>query len=119
MMANLVSRAAEYKAIQSIIREMEEEKLSPGDPQRIRADSLMDEYRFQLLSRDDATGISILRLTPVHGDGIYFEIEEGVTTGSMKIEDPKSFQVKDLMVSFLCVDSKGCHEKGWRADAYL
>jgi len=36
----------------------------------------------------------------------------------MKIEDPKNFQVKDLMVSFLCVDSKGRHEKGdpviWR-----
>ena len=243
MIENLVSRAAEYKAIQSIIREMEEEKLSPGDPQRIRADSLMDEYRFQLLSacretfttlifphmeklysmdflmnfhnnqysgekqirdtlkqkqkftddlenesfrkkceqrlftqkimpwaeirkraamntrwpwhhpnaldslkeklvheeqwredgnyvekppfpkpqtdvrvqllsRDDATGTSTLRLTPVHGDGIYYEIGEGVTTGSMKIEDPKNFQVKDLMVSFLCVDSKGRHEKG-------
>jgi hypothetical protein len=36
MMENLVSRVAEYKAIQSIIREMEEEKLSPEGQVSIR-----------------------------------------------------------------------------------
>ncbi len=243
MIENLVSRAAEFKGITSITKEMDADQVPPNDPQRIRAEGLVDEYRFQLLSacretfttlvfphmeklytmdflmnftdnryngekqiretlkqkqkftedvegdsfrkkceqrlftqkvmpwseikkraamntkwpwhhpdaldrlkdklvhedqwredgayvekppfpkpqtdvlvqllsRDESDGTSMLRLTPVHGDKLFFEYGEGVTPGSMKIEDPKAFKVKELKVSFLCVDSNGLHENG-------
>lgn len=51
-----------------------------------------------------------MKLTPVYGDTIYYEIGGDATKGSMKVLDSKAFKTRDLRVSFLCVDTKGEHE---------
>lgn len=66
----------------------------------------------QELSRDSDTGEVTLKLTPVHGDTIHYEIGSDATTGSMKVESPKGFRTRELALSFLCVDSTGQHETG-------
>jgi hypothetical protein len=76
------------------------------------------DVRWQLMHRDDDTGTATLKLTPVNGDTIYYEIGSPATTGSLIVDDPKSFQTNELEVSFLCVDSKNEHKTGqpilWR-----
>jgi hypothetical protein len=66
----------------------------------------------QELNRNDDTGEAILRLTPIHGDMLYYEIGGPATTGSLKIEDSKNFRTKELEISFLCSDSSNAHETG-------
>lgn len=64
------------------------------------------------LHRDDATGEATLRLSPVNGDTIYYEVGAPATTASERLEDAQQFKTKELEVSFLCVDSSGEHETG-------
>jgi len=66
----------------------------------------------QELSRNDDTGEATLRLTPVHGNTLYYEIGGPATTGSLKVEDSKRFHTTELEVSFLCTDTLGKHETG-------
>jgi len=66
----------------------------------------------QQVSRNEDTGEAILKITPVHGDVVHYEYEQDATTASRKVEDYKTFKTKELIVSFLCVDSKGEHEAG-------
>jgi hypothetical protein len=66
----------------------------------------------QLLNRNDDTGEAVLRLTPVYGDILLYEYGKEVSKGSMKVEEPKNFRTRELVVSFLCLDSKGQHEVG-------
>lgn len=68
--------------------------------------------RIQELSRDDETGEVTLRLTPVHGDEIYYEIGAPATTASQKVENAQQFKTTELEVSFLCVNGFGKHETG-------
>lgn len=72
----------------------------------------------QQLSRNDDTGEVVLRLNPVHGDLICFEVGKEATRESGRVEDPKNFSTAELKVSFLCVDSSGKHQTGsaveWR-----
>lgn len=74
--------------------------------------------QIQEISRDDDKGEVILKLTPVNGDTIFYEIGSKATTGSNRISDFKAFRTGALHVSFLCVDSKKEHEpeepKLWR-----
>lgn len=74
--------------------------------------------QIQQLRRDDDTGEVTLKITPVHGDTVYYEIGSEATTASLRVEDPKDFKTKELVVSFLCVDSTGQHQTGepefWR-----
>ena len=70
------------------------------------------EVLMQELNRDDDTGEVTLRLTPVHGDTIHYEINTSATTASMPVKDARAFKTSDLMVSFLCADSTGQHETG-------
>lgn len=76
------------------------------------------EVRIQELYRDDNTGRVKLKLTPVNGDRIYYEIGSDATPGSLKVGDTKNFETDELEVSFLCIDSRGDHETGepvtWR-----
>ncbi|MDT8896656.1 DUF499 domain-containing protein [Thermanaerothrix sp. 4228-RoL] len=65
----------------------------------------------QQLSRDDDTGEVTLRITPVHGDTIYWEVGGRATTASKKLEG-KQLSTKELRISFLCVDSTGVHQTG-------
>ncbi|NOX56544.1 MAG: DUF499 domain-containing protein [Planctomycetes bacterium] len=62
-------------------------------------------------SRDDDTGKVVLRITPVHGDTVYYDFGASATTASAKLEG-QTFETAQLRVSFLAVDSKGVHETG-------
>ncbi len=68
-------------------------------------------------TRSDETGRTTLRITPVHGDTIYWEVGGPATTASAKLEGA-TLETAELEVSFLAVDSKGVHETGepytWR-----
>jgi len=76
------------------------------------------EVQVQEWSRDDDSGKITLKLTPVFGDTIHYEIGGPATTASQKVLNPRMFQSEELVLSFLCVDSKGKHETGdpvpWR-----
>jgi hypothetical protein len=62
-------------------------------------------------TRDDDSGEVTLRLTPIHGDAIYWEVGGSATAASAKLDGP-TLQTKELQVSFLAVDSTSVHEKG-------
>ena len=62
-------------------------------------------------TRDDDNGEVTLRVTPVHGDTIYWEVGASATTASAKMEGA-TLQTRELEVSFLAVDSTGVHETG-------
>ncbi len=70
------------------------------------------EVRIKLLYRDDATGEATLKIEPVHGDEVYYEIGAPATQASMKVPDLKQFKTKELELSFLCKDSTGEYETG-------
>ena len=62
-------------------------------------------------TRDDDTGEVMLRVTPVHGDTIYWEVGASATTASAKMDGP-TLQTRELEISFLSVDSTRVHEAG-------
>ncbi len=63
--------------------------------------------QIQEISRNDDTGEASLRLTPIQGDTLHYEISQEATTASAKVADFKDFRTRELMLSFLCVDSSG------------
>jgi len=71
------------------------------------------EVRTQRLSRDETTGEVSLKITPVHGDTVYYEIGDNKpTTASARIESFNNFKTNELQLTFLCVDSTGEHSTG-------
>ena len=62
-------------------------------------------------TRDDDTGKVALRITPTHGDTIYWEVGGTASTSSAKL-DGNTLETDELRVSFLAVDSKGLHDTG-------
>jgi hypothetical protein len=70
------------------------------------------EVLVQELRRDDDTGEVVLKLIPKFGDKVYYEIGAPATTASSLVEDINEFRTKELVLSFLCVDSTGEHETG-------
>ncbi|MDD3040647.1 DUF499 domain-containing protein [Bacteroides sp.] len=71
-------------------------------------------------NEEEETGKSFLKIRPIYGDKIYYEIGAPATTSSLLIDDPNHFETAELRVSFLCVDSSGDHPTGepveWRRD---
>jgi hypothetical protein len=65
----------------------------------------------QELSRNSETGEVTLRVTPRHGDTVYWDVGADASTASAKL-DGTTLTVKDMRVSFLAVDSKGEHDAG-------
>ncbi len=65
----------------------------------------------QEFSRDENTGEVTLRVTPVHGDTIYWEVGAPATTASAKL-DGATLRTKELSICFLAVDSTRVHEAG-------
>ncbi len=61
--------------------------------------------------RDDDTGEVLLRLTPVRGDTIYWEVGAQASTASARLEGSE-LRTHELRLSFLCVDTTGQHETG-------
>lgn len=71
------------------------------------------EVRIQRISRDDTTGEVTLRLTPVHGNTIYYEMGgSDPSSSSSKVENLDTFRTKDLSITFVCEDSGGAHKRG-------
>lgn len=74
--------------------------------------------QIQAIERDEKTGAVQLRLTPLNGDQVHYEINGRPTPASMQIKDLSRFATAELRVSFLCVDSSGKHPAGppreWR-----
>ena len=67
--------------------------------------------RVQELARDDDTGVTRLRLTPVNGDTLYADIGSEATTASKQL-DGREYETDELRVSFLATDSTGEHDSG-------
>lgn len=63
------------------------------------------------VQRNDDTGEALLRVTPVHGDAVYWEIGSQATAASARLEGSE-FATRELRVSFVCVDSAGVHDTG-------
>ncbi len=63
------------------------------------------------VQRDDNTGEVTLRVTPIHGDTIYWEVGGQASTASARLEGDV-LETAELRVSFFCVDSSGQHETG-------
>ena len=63
------------------------------------------------IQRNDDTGDTLLHLTPIHGDMVYWEVGSQASSASAKL-DGKELKIRDLRVSFLCKDSTGVHETG-------
>ena len=71
------------------------------------------EVRVQRLSRDEATGEVSLKITPVHGNTVYYEIgDNDPTTASGKIDSFTNFKTCELELKFLCIDETGKHGTG-------
>jgi len=71
------------------------------------------EVKIQRLSRDDLSGEVTLKITPVHGDMVYYETGDSEPTpSSMKVEPFNNFKISDLKCKFICIDSTGKHERG-------
>jgi hypothetical protein len=61
--------------------------------------------------RDADSGEATLRITPVNGDVVYYDVGGQATTASAKL-DGGILRTTELRVSFLAVDSTGVHETG-------
>ena len=71
------------------------------------------EVRVQKISGNGDTGEAALKITPVHGDIVYYETGSAEpTTSSMKLDSFNNFKISELKCKFLCIDSTGKHEKG-------
>ncbi|PYI88548.1 MAG: glycosyl transferase, partial [Verrucomicrobia bacterium] len=67
--------------------------------------------QYQERDRDEDTGATELKLTPINGDTIYAQIGGEATTASQKVENGL-FTTDEIGVSFLAVDSTGIHPNG-------
>ena len=70
------------------------------------------DVSIQLLDRDDDTGKVTLRITPIHGDTVFWEIGGEATPSSARVDNLHTFTTEEMRVSFLCVDSTKVHEQG-------
>lgn len=63
-------------------------------------------------NRDDDTGEAILKIIPVHGDRVFYDIGSQATASSEPIPDLHNFPTSSMRVSFICTDSTGGHQTG-------
>ncbi len=69
--------------------------------------------KIQRLNRDDTTGEVALKIIPVHGDTVYYEIGDSEpTTASGRVDSFNNFKISELQATFLCIDSTGEHNTG-------
>ncbi|GAV24832.1 glycosyl transferase [Carboxydothermus islandicus] len=64
------------------------------------------------IGRDENTREIILRITPLFGDKVYYEIGGKATVASHEVENLNEFRTTAVKLSFLCVDSTGNYEAG-------
>ena len=71
------------------------------------------EVRIQRLSREEETGEVSLKITPIHGNTIYYETgNSNPTPASSRVDNLSNFRISELQAKFLCVDSTGEHQTG-------
>ena len=62
--------------------------------------------------RDEKTGKMTLRVEARHGDRVHWEVGPSVTTGSSVLDLNDDFEIDEMHLSFLCVDTTGEHNTG-------
>lgn len=71
------------------------------------------QVKIQRISRNNDNGEVTLKITPLHGDTVYYEFgDTDPTRSSMRVEAFNGFKIRDLKARFICVDSKGKHVQG-------
>lgn len=74
-------------------------------------------------NRDEDTGEVTLKIVPVNGDAVYYDVGGEATTASAKVDDFQNVVIREMHASFLCVDSKSVHKSGatykWRNSVTL
>lgn len=71
------------------------------------------ELRIESYSKDSESGETTLRITPINGDLVYYEIGDSEPTpASNKVDNLKAFKTNDLILRFICVDAAKKHETG-------
>jgi hypothetical protein len=75
------------------------------------------QVNIQVLSRNPETGEANLKVTPVNGDKVLFELgNHSPSSASMDVAETEGgysrFSTSDMRISFLCIDSRGVHEEG-------
>jgi hypothetical protein len=64
------------------------------------------------INRNDETGEVSLKIVPLNGNQVHWEVGNKVTTSSATLDVNNTFISSDMKLAFLCVDSKGLHETG-------
>lgn len=76
--------------------------------------------KVQKIRSNDETGEVTLKIIPVYGDKVYYEIGGIATTASLEVEDYNNFKTKEVELSFICADSTDEHPMGeaitWKDD---
>lgn len=75
------------------------------------------QVNVQVLSRNPDTGETNLKITPVNGDKVLYELgHNSPSSASMDIAETEGgysrFSTSDMRVTFLCVDSRNEHDQG-------
>lgn len=70
------------------------------------------DVSIQEIVRNDDTGEAILRISPIHGDKLFYDIQAPATSNSLMVENPNQFKTQEMILSFLCIDSKDLHPQG-------
>lgn len=75
------------------------------------------QVNIQVLSRNPDTGEANLKITPVNGDKVLYELGNNLpSSASMDIAETEGgysrFSTSDMRVTFLCLDSRGEHDQG-------
>lgn len=75
------------------------------------------QVNIQVLSRNPDTGEANLKITPVNGDKVLFELgNNSPSSASLDVSETEGgysrFSTSDMRVTFLCVDSRGEHNQG-------
>ncbi len=75
------------------------------------------QVNIQVLSRNPDTGEANLKITPVNGDKVLYELgHNSPSSASMDIAETEGgysrFSTSDMRITFLCVDSRNEHEQG-------
>lgn len=60
----------------------------------------------------DIAETTVLKILPIHGDKVFYEIGAEATPGSAIVSDVNNFMTNEVKISFLCIDSTGEYPMG-------
>lgn len=70
------------------------------------------DIRVQKIRWNDETGEITLKIIPIFGDKVYYEVGGIATTASLEVEDFNNFKTNEIELSFICIDSTNDHPTG-------